>query len=95
MAPWVPWCTLDQTPVDVNHLISKQNFHKRLLNPDMFSTRAIDMGKESMVLDVRDKYQRAGVGFYPGKERWVSLDNKAALQKYLVKAKQSKKTLFI
>ena len=86
---------LDQTPVNANQLISKQNFHKRLLNPDMFSSRAIDMGKDSMVLDVRDKYQRAGIGFYPGKERWVSLDNKDALEKYLLKAKQSKKTLFI
>ena len=86
---------LDQSPVNVHHLISKKQFHKRLLNPDAFSTRATDMGKGSMVLDVRDKYQRAGVGFYPGKERWVSLDNKAKLQKFLIKAKQTNKTLFI
>lgn len=86
---------LDQSPVDISHLISKKRFHKRLLNPDAFSSRAIDMGKESVILDVRDKYQRAGVGFYPGKERWVSLDDKSKLQKYLSKAKQSNKTLFI
>ena len=86
---------LDQTPVDVNHLISKQKFHKRLLNPDTFSSKAMDMGKDSMVLDVRDKYQRAGVGFYPGKERWVSMDDKDKLQKFLLKAKQKNKTLFI
>jgi rhodanese-related sulfurtransferase len=86
---------LGQSPIDVNHLISKKNFHKRLLNPDAFSIRAIKMGGESMVLDVRDKYQRAGVGFFPGKERWVSLDNKKKLQKFLLKAKRNNKTLFI
>ena len=48
-----------------------------------------------MVLDVRDLYQRAGVGFYPGKERWVSLDDKAKLTKFLEKAKAKKKVLFI
>lgn len=86
---------LDQTPVDVKRLISKQDFHKRLLNPDNFSSKAIDMGNDSVVLDVRDKYQRAGVGFYPGKERWASLDNKEKLGKYLLKAKQGNKTVFI
>jgi len=86
---------LDQTPVNTSALISKDNFHKRLLNPDIFSTKAADMGNQSMVLDVRDKYQRSGVGFFPGKERWVSLDDKKKLEKYLLKAKSSNKTLFI
>lgn len=86
---------LEQTPVDTKALISKKDFSKHLLNPDLFSTKAIDMGTDSMVLDVRDKFQRAGIGFYPGKERWISLDDKKKLDKYLAKAKQSKKTLFI
>lgn len=86
---------LEQSPVNVAALISKKNFKKRLLTPDAFSTKAADMGKDSMVLDVRDKFQRSGVGFFPGKERWVSLDNKKKLEKYLAKAKNSNKTLFI
>ncbi len=86
---------LEQSPVNVNALISRKDFRKRLLTPDTFSTKAIDMGKQSIVLDVRDKFQRSGVGFYPGKERWVSLDEKKKLAKYLTKAKKSNKTLFI
>lgn len=86
---------LEQSPVKVAALISKKNFKKRLLNPDTFSTKAADLGNQSMVLDVRDKYQRSGVGFFPGKERWVSLDDKKKLEKYLAKAKKSNKTLFI
>lgn len=86
---------LGQSPVNVKQLISKKEFHKRLLNPDAFSTKATDMGADSIVIDVRDKYQRAGIGFYPGKERWASLDDKEKLSKYLLKAKQSNKTLFI
>lgn len=86
---------LEQSPVNVAALISKKNFKKRLLHPDTFSTKAADMGNQSMVLDVRDKYQRSGVGFFPGKERWVSLDDKKKLEKYLAKAKSSNKTLFI
>lgn len=86
---------LEQTPVNVKDLISKKDFSKRLLNPDSFSTKAMDMGTQSMVLDVRDKFQRAGVGFYPGKERWISLDDRKKLEKYLAKVKKANKTLFI
>ena len=86
---------LGQSPVNVDHLISKKNFKKRLLNPDTFSVKAMDMGKDSMVIDVRDKYQRAGIGFYPGKERWASLDNEKKLDGYLARAKKNNKTLFI
>lgn len=86
---------LEQTPVKISALISKKNFKKRLLNPDSFSLKAADMGKNSVVLDVRDKFQRSGIGFFPGKERWVSLDDKKKLEKYLIKAQNSNKTLFI
>jgi len=48
-----------------------------------------------MVLDVRDKYQRAGVGFFPGKERWVSLDQKDRIIRYIQKAKKQNRTLYV
>lgn len=86
---------LGKSPVNASQLIAKKSFKARLLNPDKFSEQAIDMGQDSMVLDVRDKYQRLGIGFYPGKERWVSLDNEEKLEKYLLKAKQKNKTVFI
>lgn len=86
---------LGKTPVNLKSLIAANKFKARLLDPDAFSEKASDMGSNSIVLDVRDKFQRAGVGFFPGKERWVSLDDKEKLAKYLKKAKESNKTLFI
>jgi len=86
---------LGVSPVNSSQLIASENFHKRLLSPDDFSEKMAALGAESMVLDVRDKYQRAGVGFYPGKERWVSLDKIDQLEKFILKAKQQNKTLLI
>ena len=86
---------LGKSPVNLKSLIATNKFKARLLDPDSFSEKASDMGSRSMVLDVRDKFQRAGIGFFPGKERWVSLDDKEKLAKYLQKAKESQKTLFI
>jgi len=86
---------LGKSPVNQKQLIDSKIYQARLLEPNEFSDRILSTGKRSMVLDVRDLYQRAGVGFYPGKERWVSLDDKAKLTKYLEKAKANNKTLFI
>lgn len=86
---------LGRSPVKAEQLIDSKFYNARLLDPNDFSDRILSTGTSSMVLDVRDMYQRAGVGFYPGKERWVSLDNKAKLSKYLKKAKEKNKTLFI
>lgn len=86
---------LGESPVNLKHLIANDKFKTRLLSPDNFSEKMADLGDKSMVLDVRDKYQRAGVGFYPGKERWVSLDKIDDLKKYIDKAKKGKKTLLI
>lgn len=86
---------LGKSPVNIKDLIAANTFKKKLLDPDKFSEKIADMGPSSMVLDVRDKFQRAGIGFYPGKERWCSLDQKEKLKKYLLKAKSANKTLFI
>jgi rhodanese-related sulfurtransferase len=86
---------LGRSPINVKSLIAKTHFKNKLLDPDKFSEKIADLGSSSMVLDVRDKFQRAGVGFYPGKERWCSLDEKEKLRKFLVKAKNSNKTIFI
>ncbi len=86
---------LGKNPIDPRKLISKNSLKTRFLNPETFSNKIVDHGKGSIVLDIRDKYQRAGVGFYPGKERWASLDNLKELKKHLKLARQTNKTLFI
>lgn len=86
---------LGHSPVDTADIIPSKQFKARLLDPDSFSERAVLQGRTAMVLDIRDKFQRAGVGFYPGKERWVSLDQKDKLNRYIQKARQQNKTLYI
>lgn len=86
---------LNQSPVKTADLISSTLFKSRLLDPEHFSDKATTLGHKSMVLDVRDKYQRAGTGFFPGKERWVSLDQKDRLIRFIQKAKKQNKTLYV
>ena len=86
---------LGKSPVDVKHLISKDKLASHMLDPEIFSDKIFQQQNSTLVIDIRDKYQRAGVGFYPGKERWASLDDKAALSRYIQKAKKENKTLFI
>jgi len=86
---------LGQSPVDPKHLIAQKHFHSRLLHPDKFSEHIADSQSQSIVIDVRDKYQRAGIGFYPGLERWASLDDKNKLNRFIEKAKREHKTLYI
>ena len=85
---------LGTSPVNPKKLIAKNRFKSRLLDPDTFSSYIMD-SRNRMVVDVRDKFQRAGVGFYPGIERWAALDDRKKLQGYIEKAKRENKTLFI
>jgi len=86
---------LGQSPVDPKKLIGAKSYQSRLLNPDLFSETVVRNRNEAIVLDVRDKFQRAGVGFYPGLEKWASLDDKQKLNRYISLAKKENKTLFI
>ena len=83
---------LGHSPVNVRDLISKKTFKKKLIDPEKFGLR---VGNNSIVLDVRDRFQREAIGFFPGQERRVSLDQKEKLEKYFRKAKKSNKTLLI
>ena len=85
---------LGTSPVNPNKLIATKHFKSRLLDPDTFSTYIMDTNNR-IVIDVRDKFQRAGIGFYPGIERWAALDDRKKLQRYIEKAKRENKTLFI
>ena len=86
---------LGSSPVNPNNLIATKQFKSKLLDPDTFSGYIMDSRNKSIVIDVRDKFQRAGVGFYPGIERWAALDDRKKLQAYIDKAKRENKTLFI
>jgi rhodanese-related sulfurtransferase len=86
---------LGQSPVNLSHLITKKDFHKHFLDPDTFSDKATAVANRTMILDIRDKFQRAGVGFYPGKEHWASLDQRSKVRKYIKKAIAQNRTLMI
>ena len=86
---------LGQSPVDPDKLIGKKSFQSRLLDPDLFSESIARSRHNSIVIDVRDKFQRAGIGFYPGLEKWASLDDSRKLSRYIEMAKYQNKTLYI
>lgn len=87
---------LGQSPMDPKKIIPKKVFKTRFLDPQTFTeTARAAPRKKTMIMDVRDMYQRAGVGFFPGMEKWVSLDDEKKLAKYLNKAKAEGKTLYI
>jgi len=86
---------LGKSPVNASDIISKNHFASRLLEPTAFSDNAYKLGEKSLILDVRDKYQRGAAGFFPGKEKWASLDNQEKLTTLIKEAKQTNKTLFI
>jgi rhodanese-related sulfurtransferase len=86
---------LGKSPVDSRDILSAKQFKARLLNPDKFSDMATEDPSKVIVLDIRDKYQRAGVGFFPIQERWTSLNKMDKVYDYIRKAKEKGKTLFI
>jgi rhodanese-related sulfurtransferase len=86
---------LGKSPVRDTDIIASATFKKRLLDPKTFSTRVFESPKPVLVLDVRDKYQRGATGFFIGKERWASLDDKEKLSSYVKQAKAQNRTLLI
>ena len=87
---------LGESPMDPTKIIPKAKLKARFLSPKKFTetARAADKDKR-LILDVRDLYQRAGVGYFTGIERWVSLNDQKKLDQYLKKAIDEKRTLYI
>lgn len=83
------------SPVNLTDIISSDKFRQHLLHPEEFSNEAHNLGTRSLIIDVRDKYQRGAAGLFPGKERWASLDDRQKLDDYIEKARKENKTLFI
>lgn len=84
------------SPMDPKKIIPKKKFKARFLTPKVFTEKArAALRSESLIMDVRDMYQRAGIGFFIGIEKWVSMDDENKLAKYLKKAINEKRTLYI
>jgi len=87
---------LGKNPMDPRDIIPKKKFKAHLLDTNKFGEKAYDLGRSrSLIIDVRDKFQRGATGFFVNKERWASLDDQAKLKNYLRQAVAEKKTLFI
>jgi rhodanese-related sulfurtransferase len=86
---------LGKSPIDAHDILSEAQFEQHLLDSEQFTQRAFDMGSKSIIIDVRDKYQRAGAGIFETKERWITLDDREKLRQMLELAVKEKRTLFI
>jgi len=82
---------LGESPVKPDDLIDGDKFKAHLLEPAEFVAR---IPENSLVMDVRDPTQRAGVRFF-GVERTVSLNDGAKIDSLLREAKEAGKTLLI
>lgn len=85
---------LGKSPIDAHDILSDSQFEQHLLDSEQFTQRAFDMGSKSVIIDVRDKFQRAGAGIFETKERWITLDDREKLQQMLASAIKEKRTLF-
>ena len=84
---------LGRSPVKIADLINEEKFKAHLLSPEEFERRV--SGGSVIVLDVRDYFQRDAVGFFPGLERKVSLDDRKKLNRYINQAKIGQKEFLI
>ncbi|VAW90709.1 hypothetical protein MNBD_GAMMA21-1789 [hydrothermal vent metagenome] len=84
---------LGKTPADPAKLISKSDFRKKLRAPDDFEK--LMLNDNTLVLDIRDGFQREAISLFPGVERRVSLDDRVKLNNYITKAARQNQTLLI
>ena len=84
---------LEESPIDPKKVIRKKIFKTYLISPEEFENK-IGSGK-SIVLDVRDRFQRDAAGLFHGKEKRVFIDDASQLDKYIFKANKQNKTLLI
>lgn len=78
---------------DPKLLIGKSQFNNHLLEPDQFSNKVAD--EKTIVLDVRDSFQRDALAIFPGQERRVYLDQTKKLDRYIKRAKEQGAALLI
>lgn len=87
---------LGKSPINPKDIISKAKLKSHFLSPQDFTRQARNApSSKRLILDVRDVYQRAGVGYFIGIERWSSLDDQKKLADYLKKVRTEKRTLYV
>ncbi len=86
---------LGKNPIRPQDILTDTQFEQHLLDTEQFTQMAFDMGSKSILLDVRDMYQRAGAGIFATKERWITLDDREKLQQVFEQAIREKRTIFI
>lgn len=77
-----------------NQLLSKTKLKKHTITPKEFSVM-VEKKNNVQTIDVRSRFQRAGVGLFPFNEKWVPLEKTSDLEKALEEAATRKKTLLI
>lgn len=82
---------LGNSPIQPGDLIEASAFKSKLLEPKDFESR---IGKNSIVLDVRDLRQRDRA-LFPMREQRAQLSESAKLDKVIDQARQEKKTLLV
>lgn len=87
---------LGNNPMDPSKIIPKSKLKAHFLSPQKFTNSVRNSARHKfMLLDVRDLYQRAGIGYFIGIEKWVSMNDQKKLFRYLDKAHNENKILFI
>jgi rhodanese-related sulfurtransferase len=84
---------LGRSPINPDHLISKDVFKKKLIDPVKFEE--MTGSSNVIVLDVRDSFQREALSLFPGVDNRAFLDDRKAIEAFIEKAKREKKTLLI
>lgn len=82
---------LGQSPVDPDRLISNEKTQQHMLDPEEFARR---VGPNSIVLDIRDSFQKEGINLFPMYQRSVPMDNQR-IAAFVKRAKDENKTLLI
>lgn len=82
---------LGKSPIKPGDLIDSKSFKERLLEPRDFVAR---VGKNSLVLDVRDRSQR-DTALFPFKESRAQLDEMKKIDAVIEEARAQKKSLLI
>ena len=84
---------LGKSPVEADALISSEQLAGRMLSPREFAAE-VSQGNP-LVLDIRGRRQRDGVGLFMFKERNISMDERQRLTKFLAEAKVSNRPLLV
>jgi rhodanese-related sulfurtransferase len=84
---------LGKSPINPDRLISKDKFSRHLLEPNAFFEQANN--SSSLIIDVRDPLQRAGMALFIGREKRAALDDTEKLRALIAQANKEKRPLYI